>query len=132
MTTVSDSVQLPERPSEHATTGGHAESAPTRTREERHTPPRSLGVVTRLVPAALAGGSLWDAQPPSLAQIWARHRASASYYQAGLMKAPRFLWGCLHVPLAALAYFIAWVAHSFPLLAVAVVLFGLGFWLHVI
>jgi Flp pilus assembly protein TadB len=103
-----------------------------RTREETHASPRSLSAVTRLVPAALAGGSLWDAQPPSLAQIWARHCASAKYYQAGLIKGPRFLWGCLHLPLAALNYFLAWVTHSFPLLLVAVVLLGLGFWLHVI
>jgi hypothetical protein len=111
---------------------GHAEvSTRTRTREDGHASPGQIGMLTKMVPAALAGGSLWDAQPPSLAQIWARHCASAKFYRAGALKGPRYVWGWLHLALAAFTYFVAWVTHSLALLAVASVLLGLGFWLHV-
>lgn len=51
---------------------------------------------------------LHHSQPPTLAQIWARHRASAEWYEAGLLRWPRFAYGALATAVAAVIYAAVW------------------------
>jgi len=62
------------------------------------------------------GSDLLTRQPPSIAAVWARHIASGRHYNAGLLRAPRYLWGMIHTPLVAAVYLLSWVASSLPLL----------------
>jgi len=57
---------------------------------------------------------LLAAQPHSLAQIWAHHRASAEWYEAGLIRWPRYGWGLLHVGLATVIYSAVWMLGTIP------------------
>jgi hypothetical protein len=69
----------------------------------------------------LSGESLAYRQPPSLAQEWERHKASAQHYNAGLLRGSRYLWGLACLPISALEMVIRWVRSSPPLLVVTVV-----------
>jgi hypothetical protein len=119
MTTVTN---LPDVPSADA-----IPHARTRAREA----PRHVASAHRAVQRARAGGSVWHAPPPSLAEIWARHDASARYYNGWLGRCPRYAWGGLHIVLAACVYLLAWATDSPPklvltaaVLAAAVLLLG--------
>lgn len=82
-----------------------------------------------LISAALTGGSLLHAQPPSLAQAWVRHRQSAQHYQGWILRLPRYAWGCLHVALMAALYALSWVFDSpVKLIAAAGLLAACWFW----
>jgi hypothetical protein len=82
----------------------------------------------------LEGASLLDAQPPSLAAVWAKQAASASYYSAGLLRVPRYVWGVAVVmPVAMVAYVVPWTLDSPPKAAMtALVTVALLWLLHVI
>ncbi len=136
MTTVSDSarnvIRLPDLPPADSTRRG----APARTREEPAPAGATEGERRRVsrwavpaVSAALSGGSLLHAQPPSLAQTWARHRASATHYNAWAMSVPRHAWGVIHTALAAVLLAVIWVIESPPRLAFAAGI-GVACWFY--
>lgn len=81
------------------------------------------------VQGLMNGASVWHSQPPSLSMIWERHLASARHYNAALIRQPRYLWGALHLALAASIYLVAWVCHSFPLFVCAAAIVVAAHWL---
>ena len=114
MSAESNVYQLPERPSADSNT----QSAPTRTREEDSHEASRLAVMQKAAGAVFAGDSLLHRQPPSLAQSWERHTASARHFNAWLLRGPRWAWGALTAPLRGAAYVALWVIDSPPLLAI--------------
>lgn len=98
-----------ERPTRQPRTGA-------RTREAGRPAPRpTRSDAASQLPRRLAGNwaaqdavMLGMSQPHSLAQIWAHHRASAEWYEAGLFRWPRFAYGVLAVVLAAAIYAAVW------------------------
>ncbi len=136
MATVSDTarnvIQLPELPPAEpmAQTALRARSVPRpaddATEGERR---RVSRWAVPAVSAALSGGSLLHAQPPSLAQTWARHRASATHYNAWAMSVPRHAWGVIHTALAAVLLAVIWVIESPPRLAFAAGI-GVACWFY--
>jgi hypothetical protein len=77
-----------------------------------------LAWAQRLFGTVLTGEAMVHRQPPSIAQVWERHMASARHYNAGLLRGPRYLWALAHTPVAAAAYLLAWLTSSVPLLVI--------------
>lgn len=119
-------VELPELPSAE----GHTQSA----QRAESVPPAATGVTEGdgqrlprwtlpVISAAFTGGSLLHAQPPSLAQTWARHRKCAGHYQLWPpVRWGRYAWGVVHVALTAVLDAVKWVTDSPPRLLVAAAL----------
>lgn len=56
----------------------------------------------------------WNARPPSLDTIWWQHGQAARWFEAGMFRRPRYLWGCLHTGISALGYALAWTTRTVP------------------
>ena len=110
--------------------------ARTRTREEAPEGGASFRWASALAPSlftgALTGSSLYHAEPMSLASWRKLHERSAAHFQAGALRWPRQCYGGLHLLIAGALYLMVWVTGSLPRMAVAVIVVGLGFWLHVL
>ena len=102
-----------------------------RARAREAEPMTGLGIpwAQRAAAGAFSGSSLWHAQPPSLATYWAKHTASARYFEAGLLRWPRYAWGGLHIVILIPIYTLGWVTHSIPLLVLVTAVIAVGFWL---
>jgi hypothetical protein len=72
----------------------------------------TMTTATRAARAVVSGAAAWESQPPSLAQLWAHHAASARFYDAGLIRGPRYVWGAVHIAIAAPAYLLVLVTDS--------------------
>jgi len=97
--------------------------ARTHTREEAGDK-QSLSLLPWMQRAAsgiMTGESLAHRNPPSIAQVWERHVASARHYPAGIIRGPRYLWGVIHTPLYALLFLLSWITSSPPLLVLSAV-----------
>lgn len=102
--------------------------APTRARPREKARRLPSGTA---VAGVLSGASIIDRPPPAIMTIWAKHAASARFYDSEalivtwLLRWPRFAFGAWHafveVPIL---YFLAWSGDSIPkrLAVVAVVL----------
>lgn len=86
----------------------------------------------RVFSGAMSRESLWHADPPPLNLVWEHHVRSATYFQAGLLRWPRYVWGWLHMVITAVLYLIIWATDSPPKAAVTAVVIGSGFWFHVL
>jgi hypothetical protein len=102
-----------------------------RARAREAEPVSAAGVAwaQRAASGAFSGSSLWTAQPPSLDQLWHKHVVSARYFEAGLIRGPRYIWGVVHIAVAAPLYLLVWVTHSIPLLVLTAAVIAVGFWL---
>jgi hypothetical protein len=104
MTAVSNGSSPAAQVSDRLPAGGHAE---VRTRTRTREAPSGAWLaaqaawVQRILGGLLAGESLVRRQSPTLAQEWARHSARARSHNAWLIRGPRYLWGVLHMPVAA-------------------------------
>jgi hypothetical protein len=105
--------------------------AQARARAREAAAPVSAGVAwaQRAAAGAFSGSSLWNAQPPSLAMYWAKHTASARYFEAGLLRWPRYAWGAVHVVVLVPIYTLGWVTHSIPLLILVTAVVAVAIWL---
>jgi len=133
MTTDSDHlpevVNLPPRPAAADVKGQRGVRA-ARTREADHAPGRDYTAwITALAPRVFTGTSLWTADAPSLSRIWATHVRDARYFTWWGFRAARYCWGAIHISFASVAYFAAWVTHSFPLLVSALAVAAAWHWL---
>lgn len=100
-----------------------------RTREAEPAGTMRLAWIQRAAPGLVSGSALPHAQPPSLAAIWAKHVASAQYFEAGLLRWPRYCWGAFGWTVAAVLYLVAWVVQSIPLLILTAGCIVAGIWL---
>lgn len=121
-------IVLPERPSE-AETGSPRAVRAARTREAEPLSPMAVAWIQHTAPGLVSGSSLWHAQPPSMASYWSQHCASARYFEAGLLRWPRYAWGAVHIVILMPIYLLGWVTHSIPLFALVVAVTALGLWL---
>lgn len=124
-------IELPPRPS----------NAQARARAREEDPPAGDGTTQfrwaqAMAPAmfsgALSGSSLWHADPRALNLIWEQHVRSARYFQAGLLRWPRYAWGALHMVVTAALYLLIWVTDSLPKALTAAAVIWAGFWFHVL
>jgi hypothetical protein len=112
-------VVIPLRPLDHAadevSAGPIAQPAHAREGKRAWLPSVTM-------PSLLAGTSALALQPPALLSIWAKHAASAKFYQSRWIRWPRWFYGAVHTWLiAAPLYLLIWVADSAPKLLAAVV-----------
>lgn len=123
-------VNLPARPSERENPGANAQYAHARVETSAPAAETArIAVATAAVNGVFTGSSLWHAQPPSLAQIWDRHVVSARYFQAALLRWPRYGWGAVHIVVTIPAYLLVWCTRSIPLLVLTVIVAGVIVWL---
>jgi hypothetical protein len=82
-----------------------------------------------VISAALTGGSLIHAKPPSLHETWTRHTESATHFQGWILRWPRYAWGVIHIALKAVLHALEWVTESPPrLLVAALVVLAIWLW----
>lgn len=115
-------ISLPLKPSSAERPVADAHHAPPRTREKTRAAAQAVGRLR-------SGGSLVHAAPPSLAEIWAYHAASARYYNGWIGRWPRWCWGALHIVLVTVLYLLAWATDSFPKFCAAVIVVGGSYYL---
>src|SRR5262249_23218017 len=118
-------------PAEHITElppdGANAQ-ARTRTREGQALSGGQLAGMQRVVGTLLAGDSLLHRQPPSVAQTWARHLASARHCNTWMLRWPRYGWGAAHTVLYSVISLVGWVTSSLPLLLVTTGALWIAHW----
>lgn len=68
----------------------------------------------RMVLGLVGGADLWFTQPRSLSQAWELHGHSARYFEAGMLRWPRYLWAAVHLPIAGLIYLLVWATSTVP------------------
>jgi hypothetical protein len=101
-----------EAPAQAAPAAPAAAPAPPPARGARLRARLTQAAVGTGVRGVLTGASAWTSQPPSLAQIWAHHVASARYYNAWAVRYSRYGWGALHLGFAAPAYLLVLATDS--------------------
>jgi hypothetical protein len=96
--------------------------APARTREDEPLPPPPGGGARLRARAAVSsaqtmatGTNLLAEPPPALLTVWAKHAASARYYDGWLFRWPRFAYGAAHTwVVCPVLRFIEWALDSPP------------------
>jgi len=103
----------PRAPAEPgANAQGAPEPARVHTREAGWWERLALANVAAVASGVFTGASAWTTQPPSLAQIWAHHVESARFYSGWVFRYPRYGFGVLQMPFAALAYLVVLATDS--------------------
>jgi hypothetical protein len=82
-----------------------------------------------MVLGVVGGAELWFTQPRSLSQAWGLHSHSARYFEAGMLRWPRHVWGVVHVPITALIYLLVWATSTVPRALALAALVALLWWL---
>lgn len=97
----------------HAYTRGEAPPKHRNRRPSRRDS-ASLPGWLRMVLGLVGGADLWFTQPRSLSQAWELHGHSARYFEAGMLRWPRYLWAAVHLPIAGLIYLLVWATSTVP------------------